>query len=297
MITIYSAMRPFHGTIGEVQLNAIRSWIAISPKCQVVLIEDEEGTSRGATNGLDVAVVDGVRRSGMGAPLLDDVLRVGRENAQHEILAFITADVLLPPGFPEAVSNMRRAIGPREFFAIGARIDLSEPVKFDFGRPDYFCAVHDAIARHGRPHGHTALDLWVYPATLDFQAPPMPIGRGGMDGWAVWSLKRRGVQVIDFTHDVTLVHQHHERPARRNPRYLDEFRECLRLFESMPENAMSLLDADWLLIDGKLRRPTGLRRLHAAMSFFRPYRYLVGRRRRFNLPELYGPAAPGVRSA
>ena len=116
----------------------------------------------------------------------------------------------------------------------------------------------------------------------------MPIGRGGMDGWAVWKMKQSGVSFIDFSADVTLVHQYHDRPARRNPLYAEEFRECLRLFEGMPENAMSLLDADWVLVNGRLQRPKGLRRIHAALSQFRPWRFMIGQRRRLKLPHLYG---------
>ena len=144
----------------------------------------------------------------------------------------------------------------------------------------------------GRPHGHTALDLWVYPKSLRWDAPPMPIGRGGMDGWAVWKMRTAGVSVIDFSEDITLVHQYHDRPARRDPLFHEEFLECLRLFDSMVENAMSLLDADWMLVNGRLQRPKGLRRIHSALSLFPPWRFLIGQRRRLLSPYLKSILSP-----
>ena len=45
MITVFSAMRPFIGSIGQVQLSAIQSWLSLGPECQVVLVDDEEGAA------------------------------------------------------------------------------------------------------------------------------------------------------------------------------------------------------------------------------------------------------------
>src|SRR5262249_45311125 len=132
--------------------------------------------------------------------------------------------------------------------------------------------------------------LWVHPRRLTVQPPPFPIGRHGTDGWIVYEMKRRGIPVVDVTPDVRLIHQFHQKPSPREPRYLNEMRDCVRLFDGMAERALSVLDADWLLQGGRLRRPAGLRRLHAAMSLFRPYRWAIGRRRRVKLPHLYGSA-------
>ena len=288
MITIFSPMRPFHGTIGEVQRSAIRSWLSIRPACEVLLVDDEEGTTAAATNDLGVRVLHGVERSPMGAPLLGDLLRVGAAEASHPVLAYITADVLLPPNFADVVMALDRLMADRAYFAIAGRYDMLVPFSLDFDASNWFSSLQAALQTHGRKHRHTALDLWVYRREFDVNAPPMPIGRGGTDGWAVWSMRRQGIPVVDLSDEVLLVHQHHDKPARKDPRFNGELRECVRLFESMAEDAMSLLDANWLFSEGRLRRPRGLRRLHAAMSLFRPYRFLLGLRRRYQQPHIYG---------
>lgn len=287
MLTVLAAMRPFHGSIGSVQLNAVRSWLSLGPSVRVVAVDDEEGTTPSALAGLPVTVVREVARSGMGAPRLDDLLRIGARQATGDQIAFITADVLLPPNFRDVAASIHRLMHGRDYFAAGSRFDLTRPADLDFTRADWHDALMAAVRQHGRPHGHTALDLWLFPSSFDWKAPPMPIGRGGMDGWAVWRVRAAGIPFIDFSHDVVLVHQHHERPARRDPRYREEFMECRSHFPSMAKDAMSMLDANWLLVDGALRRPRGARRWHAALSLVRPYRWLIGLRRRWLYPQLY----------
>ena len=135
MITIFSAMRPFVGSIGRVQLSAIRSWLSLEPECQVVLVDDEEGTTPQAVADLDVEVIKDVKRSRLGAPLLDDLLRVGADAARFDLLAFNTADVLLPPNFVHVTTALHQLMDGRNFFASGSRFDLLERIEFEIG-PD-----------------------------------------------------------------------------------------------------------------------------------------------------------------
>jgi len=58
LITLFSAPKPFTDPhVALIQRNAIRSWLAIRPACEVVLIDDEEGTTREAVADLGVPVV------------------------------------------------------------------------------------------------------------------------------------------------------------------------------------------------------------------------------------------------
>lgn len=287
MITVFSPMRPFRGQVGDVQRNAIKSWLATGPGCEVVLVEDEEGTTAGAVRDLDVRVAAQVARSRLGAPLLGDLLTVGAQSSRGDILAYITADVLLPPNFVQVVKSCHAAMHGKPYFAVAGRVDLTQPEDFDFDSADWYRQVQDAIRRHGRPHGHSAADLWVYPKSMDLEAPPFPIGRCGTDNWAVYKMRSSGIPVIDLTTELLLVHQFHDRPAKRNPLFYEEQLECVYLFDNMAENAMSIIDADWLFEGGRIVRPRGLRRLHASMSLFRPYRMLMALQRKIRIPHLY----------
>lgn len=280
-------MRPFHGNIGEVQLNAIHCWLALRPKCEILLFEDEEGTTLEATRGLNIRVVAEVKRSRLGAPLLDDLFRLARVNATHDILAYNTADVLLPADFSPKVAECHRLMAGKPYMAIGSRIDMTRAMQIDFSRPDWFEQVRAEVAMAGVPHGHTAGDLWVYPRDFDMAPPPFPIGRHLTDGWAIYRNRCDRIPVIDLTAEILLVHQLHDRPAKKNPLFYEEQLECVRLFENAAENALSVIDADWIYTGGEIRRPQGMRRLRSALSLFHPYRWLVGWRRKLKLPHLY----------
>lgn len=280
-------MRPFHGNIGEVQLNAIRSWLALRPTCEVILVDDEDGTTSAAVAGLNVRVISEVKRSRLGAPLLDDLLRTAAIHARHEIMAYITADVLMSTNSASEILRCHELMQGRPYLAICSRVDMLETLTIQFDRPDWFEEVRSAAKAHGKPHGHTALDLWIYPRSLDFNCPPFPIGRCATDGWVVYKARRDGIPVIDVSASILIIHQLHDRPAKRNPLFYAEQLECVYLFQNMGENAMSLLDADWVYRQGEIRRPTGLTRLHSLMSFFRPYRFLIALRRKIRVPHLY----------
>lgn len=279
-------MRPFAGDIAEVQLNAIRAWMEIRPACEIILFDDEEGTTREATRALGVRVITEVKRSRLGAPLLDSLLQTAAREAKGDILAYNTADVLLPPDFAVKASRCHELMRGRPYLAAAARWDMASPFSIPFDRPDWWEAVKSAVQTNGRPHGHTALDLWVYPREFELPVPPFPIGRCGTDSWVVYWARREKIPVIDMTDELLLVHQFHSRPAKRNPLFFEEQLECVRLFDNMAENAMTLLDADWVFSEGKIERPRGLRRLHANMSFFRPYRRLIALRRERRVPYL-----------
>ena len=48
MLTIFAIPKPFIGHIGIIQRNAVESWIRLQPKCEIILLGDEEGIERTA---------------------------------------------------------------------------------------------------------------------------------------------------------------------------------------------------------------------------------------------------------
>ncbi|MDO8836191.1 MAG: hypothetical protein Q7V01_11380 [Vicinamibacterales bacterium] len=250
-------------------------------------MDDEEGTTAEAVRGLYCRVLTQVRRSRLGAPLLDDLLRIGREHASGDIIAFITADIVAQPNLAQVAEACHALMGGKPYLAVAGRVDLLRPVESIDSSCDWFEQLREATKLHGRPHGFSAIDLWIYPKTWAIDPPPFPIGRGGTDNWVVYKARTSRVPVVDVTADLLLIHQWHDKPARKSPRFREEFYECVRLFDNIAENAMSLLDADMILRDGQLRRPTGFRRVHSSMSLFRPYRKLLAQYRRIRKPHIF----------
>ena len=48
MLTLFTAPKPFRGHIGLIQANAIRSWMALAPDIEVLLVGDEPGLAEAA---------------------------------------------------------------------------------------------------------------------------------------------------------------------------------------------------------------------------------------------------------
>jgi hypothetical protein len=288
--TVFAAMRPFVGEFARLQRNAIVSWLAVRPACRVVLVDDEAGTTAAAVAGLPVAIRSGVRRSRLGAPLFDSFVDVGGRDAVGDTLVCTTADVLFPPRLGDVLDAVRREMRGRDYLVVAGRHDVSSAP--DTAQPSWF----ESLRADVRPDYRRGIDMWAYPSRMALQPPPFPIGRHGTDGWVVYDMKRRGIPVIDVTAEAPMIHQTHDKPAAADPRFHDEMLDCVRLFDGMAERAMNLLDADLLWRNGRLVRPRGLRRLHASMSLFAPYRFFVGQRRRYKLPHLYR-AQPEVLSS
>jgi hypothetical protein len=279
--TVFAAMRPFVGEFAALQRNAILSWLGVRPAGRVVLVDDEAGTTAAAVVGLPVTIRSGVRRSGLGAPLFDSFVELGGRDAVGDTLVCTTADVLFPPRLGDVLDAVRREMRGRDYLVVAGRHDVRAAP--DVGQPSWF----ESLRADVRPDYRRGIDMWAYPSRMALRPPPFPIGRHGTDGWVVYDMKRRGIPVIDITAETPMIHQTHGKPAAADPRFHDEMLDCVRLFDGMAERAMNLLDADLLWRNGRLTRPRGLRRLHASMSLFTPYRFFVGQRRRYKLPHLY----------
>ena len=48
MITIFTIPKPFHEHNGVIQRNAIKSWIQLKPKCEIILFGDDDGVAEAA---------------------------------------------------------------------------------------------------------------------------------------------------------------------------------------------------------------------------------------------------------
>jgi len=45
MLTLFSTPKPFHGHIGVIQRNALKSWTVLHPDVEVILFGDDEGAA------------------------------------------------------------------------------------------------------------------------------------------------------------------------------------------------------------------------------------------------------------
>lgn len=274
MITIFSNPRPFVGPFDVIQRNAIRSWQALCPECEIILFEDEEKTTGPAAEELRVQCLTPTACNEFGTPLLHGEFDIVYERAKYEILAQINTDIILTRSFFDGIKRLSALMADRSFFMIGRRWDFDVAGPIDYSSPAWEPAIVKGVHHRGRLHGLSGIDYWVFPRRFRFDPPPFVVGRPGMDSWLVYRSRSLGVPVVDATESIMIIHQNHDYPSKREYFYEVEKERNLRLGGGHV-NMMSLRDADWLLCPDGIRRPSYPRRIYSLLSLVRPWRWLL----------------------
>jgi hypothetical protein len=205
MLTLVTIPKPFRGHIGIIQHNAIASWSLLSPRPEIILFGDDEGTAQTA-NEFDVRHVS-VARNEHGTPLLDDLFEKAQSLATNDLICYVNADILLMNDFMQAIEQV--ASQRTRFLMVGQRTDLEMKSPLDFG-PGWEQPLLIRVREEGRLHPPAGSDYFVFPRGLVGRMPRFAVGRPGWDNWMIFHARSRKAIVIDATRVVTAVHQNHD---------------------------------------------------------------------------------------
>lgn len=290
MLTIFTAPKAFRGHVGIIQDNAIRSWSRLRPAPRILLFADDEGTAEAARR-LNVELVTEVATNSFGTPLVSDMFRQAGSLAAGDVLAFVSADIILNQRTIDAVRIA--ASWANNFLLVAQRrdVDVRQPIDFDdeSGQP------WTALAAKGKLHSPGAIDLFVFRRGQYAEMPPFAIGRTAYDNWLLWKTVASGIPLIDATEYLTLIHQNHDYShaptvdtwhgveARDNRRWIEHW-----------TNYYTITHANWTLgADGQIAPATGWRyRMAGPRQAFshllRPTRGWRSRIRTWRLTRRYG---------
>jgi hypothetical protein len=250
-ITIFSAPKPFTNShIANIQRNAITSWTKL-PGVDVLLVGDEPGLAEAARD-LGVVHLPNAARSPSGAPLMDSMFALARQNGQGQLLCIINADILLLPDFVDVARQV--AARSEKFVLLGQRwdLDVAEPVDFSDGWPGHLRSMVNGQGQLHRPAGS---DYFLFPASCYTELPAFTIGRAGWDNWMIYKARKEGWPVIDATASLMVIHQNHDyshlpggKPHYNHP----ETDENIRLAGGRAMTRFTLLDTNYRLENGKI---------------------------------------------
>lgn len=217
----------------------------------VLLLGEESGLAEAARK-LDVRHVSGIRRNSKGTPLISSMIETARENSDSELMVLINADIILLPGFLGAIQRVEQQVG--QFLIIGHRWDLEilYPLDFSTGWDEQ---LRQLIDSQGKLHKSKGSDYFVFKRDQFLRYPDFAIGRAGWDNWTIFHARSQGWAVVDATHDIDIIHQKHDYahlPGGKIHYTLPESDENLRLAGGK-RFIFTLLDADHVLVDGKIR--------------------------------------------
>ncbi len=207
MLTIFAAPKPFRGHIGLIQRNAARSWAALGPDVEVLLLGDEEGTAAVAAE-LGVRHVPDIDLNEYGTPLIGSIFRCAEAAATHDWLCYVNADVILCRDLVAAVDLARR--DARAIMLSGRRWHVTVEEELDPSMPGWQDDWARRVRRTGWLDSVKAMDWFAFRRGAFGEVPDFAIGRTAWDAFLMHRARARGALVVDATEDVLVAHQDHE---------------------------------------------------------------------------------------
>src|SRR5580704_3179866 len=208
MLTIFSTPKPFHGHIGVIQRNALRSWTLLNPNVEVILFGDDDGAAD-VCRELGLRHEVQVERGGSGLKRIDYMFGKAQAIARHDVLCYINCDIVLMDDFIQAVERVRTAYS--QFLMVGRRWDtpITEPVEFsDANWREKIRAI--ALSTNDQRDGWW-IDYFLFSRGLyGNEMPAFVIGTVRWDNWLLWKALDLKLPVVDASQVVLAVHQNHD---------------------------------------------------------------------------------------
>jgi hypothetical protein len=252
MLTIFALPKPFRGHFDIIQRNAIRSWMRLSPRCEIILLGDDHGTAEVAAE-LGLGHIAEVERNESGTPLLNSIFGAAERTATHNHLCYVNADIILTSDFLPAVQRVMACMDG--FLLVGGRWDLNVEESL-ICEEDWESGLRDRVRNEGRLRSHGAIDYFVFPRGLFREIPPFAIGRTIWDQWLIYRAASLSASVVDLTDVVQVVHQNHDYSNGRTLEDIERSPEGRRNFELAGgySHAYSLWDVPFRLTAKGIRR-------------------------------------------
>ena len=220
MLTLFAIPKHFRGQIAAIQKNAITSWTHLSPKPEILLFGNEEGTAEIAAE-LGLRHFPDVARNEFGTPLVDDLFRKASQATEAPVLGYVNADIILTNDFCPAVDRVRTRF--EKFMMVGQRWDLDWEQPLDFSQARWADAIREQALRANVQRPGNLIDYFVYTRGLCDALLPLAIGRFSWDNYLLWLARSQGAELVDVSPAVVAIHQNHD--YSHHPKGPNEVRE------------------------------------------------------------------------
>lgn len=275
MLTIFSIPKAFKGQTGIIQKNAIKSWLVLNPKCEVILFGDDEGVAEIAAE-LGVKHIPKIEKTEQGTPILSSAISLATKEAKNQILLYTNSDIIL---LNDTISAIKK-IKEKSFLMSGQRWDMDIKEEINFNESNWEEKFRERLKKDSKLHGLSGIDYFVFPRNLPeiFQMPDFAVGRAGWDNWLIYRIRSLKIPMIDATTETTVIHQNHDYShspyGGKKKVGGPEVKRTLNLAGGF-FNMFTLRDADWILTDQGIKETPFPRRIFVKLSFFYPWRLFL----------------------
>ena len=143
-----------------IQRNAIRSWLAIEPTPEILIMGGREDGINEISNEYGIKVVD-VDYVNDGVPAVNSMFNNAKKEAKNDILCFTSCDIIHFQNLTTVI-NLINESEHNEFLATGRRYDLD----VDYEITSEMLKDPEKMKRKARLHGPGALDYIIFPRDM-----------------------------------------------------------------------------------------------------------------------------------
>jgi hypothetical protein len=206
LFTLFTTCKPFVGLDGIHQRNAIRSWVALTARPEIILIGTDPGVA-------DVCQEFGLRHlpdialNAQGRIDVGEMFHHAQSAARFDVLAYVNADICLFDDFSDALTALHWRL--RRFMMCGQRHNLDVPAPVT----EYAALRAQAIARADLL-APTGTDYFAFTkGVVNGLTAGLGVGHLAWDNYIPWyAVTHDHAAFVDATRAVTVVHQNHPAP-------------------------------------------------------------------------------------
>jgi hypothetical protein len=236
----------------------------MKPRPEILLLGDEVGTAQVALE-LGVRHIPKLAQNECGTPLVSSIFEQAETAANHRLLCYVNADIILLNDFMAAVNSVSLRQNP--FLMVGQRwdLDIAEPVDYSFLHWER--DLRQTVAVRGVLHAETGMDYFLFPRDFWGAIPPFALGRTAWDNWFLFRARQLDSAVIDATQAIIAVHQNHDYahiPGGESAAWNGA--EAIQNRDLAGKGIFTLLDANWLLTPHGFVRAHTARHLHRVLD-------------------------------
>ncbi len=244
MLTIFTIPKPFIGLDGIHQRNAIQSWLAIRPECEIILCGNDQGVAEVAKE-FGVVHLPDIPVNEFGTPYLDAAFKQAQEAATNELICYVNADIIFPLTLVQTITS----IPFQRFLGVGRRFNLDLDELVDFQNQQSSQQFFELAKEQATEFIMGASDYFFFRKHGFTDLPPFAVGRPYWDNWMIYTARNLGLPVVDVTKPILAVHQNHDhshvQQVRKGSYYGPEGDRNLEFLGI--ENAFALYDATHFL--------------------------------------------------
>jgi len=191
------------------QDNAIRSWLELDPRPQILLM-GEDAIADELEKYYPFIETCPVAPNVYGTPVISSAFDLAQELAVHEILMYTNADIMFTDELPAAIQAVLFYVDAlKPFMVIGRRWDIDIPDNLSMGT-NWQKWLRNYVYTHGILHQPAGLDYFIFRKGTIRDMPPFALGRFRWDNWLVWYARKHDFIVIDATEAIFAAHLNHD---------------------------------------------------------------------------------------